>query len=88
MASGVSFQLPETTLLDADVKIGSDTFISPGLTAKGKTSIGSECNIGPNVTLIDAVIEDGVEVGGHSHIVNTTVKYGEKIYPGSVLGLR
>ena len=87
MASGVSFQLPETTLLEVDVKIGSDTFISPGLTAKGKTSIGAGCVIGPHVTLIDSVIEDGVEVGGHSHIVNTTIKRGEKIYPGSVLGL-
>ncbi len=87
MVSGVSFHLPETTLLDADVKIGSDTFVSPGLTAKGKTIIGAGCKIGPHVTLIDAVIEDGVEIGGHSHIVNKTIKRGEKIYPGSIVGL-
>jgi len=87
MASGVSFQLPETTLLEADVKIGSDTSVGPGLTAKGRTCIGSGCKIGSHVTLIDTIIEDGVEVGGHSHIINTTIRRGEKIYPGSVVGL-
>jgi bifunctional UDP-N-acetylglucosamine pyrophosphorylase/glucosamine-1-phosphate N-acetyltransferase len=87
MASGVSFHLPETTLLEADVKIGSDTFVSPGLTAKGKTQIGADCTIGPNVTLVDVVLEDGVEVGAQSYVVNTTIKRGEKIYPGSVIGL-
>jgi bifunctional UDP-N-acetylglucosamine pyrophosphorylase/glucosamine-1-phosphate N-acetyltransferase len=87
MTAGVSFKLPATSLIEADVTIGNDTVIDPGFTARGRTMIGSGCRIGPHVTLSNAEIGDGVEIGGQCDIRNTTIASGEKVYPGSVLGI-
>lgn len=87
MAAGVSFQLPATSLIEADVTIGNDTVIAPGFTARGRTKIGSGCKIGPHVSLINAEIGDGVEIGSLSEIRNTRIASGEKVYPGNILGI-
>lgn len=87
MTAGVTFRLPQTSLVEADVVIGNDTEVGPGLTARGNTTVGSRCRIGAHVTLINAQIEDGVEIGGHSEIRNTRIAKGEKVYPGSILGI-
>jgi len=41
-----------------DVVIGADTTIHPGTVLRGATNIASNCEIGPNATLIDAEIGD------------------------------
>ena len=58
--NGVSFPLPETVAVDANVEIGEDTVIEPGTVLRGSTSIGTGCTIGPNSTLIDAELGDRV----------------------------
>ncbi len=84
MAEGVTLMDPSSTFIDADVKIGKDTVIYPFTWIEGKSVIGENCEIGPNVRLQnvtvgngvtgqftyahDAVIDDGVVLGQFVHI--------------------
>ena len=43
MRQGVTLIDPDTTYIDIDVKVGSDTVIEPGVQLKGKTEIGADC---------------------------------------------
>ncbi|MBQ7478566.1 MAG: bifunctional UDP-N-acetylglucosamine diphosphorylase/glucosamine-1-phosphate N-acetyltransferase GlmU [Selenomonadaceae bacterium] len=84
MAEGVTLMDPDSTFIDADVKIGRDTVIYPFTWIEGKSVIGENCELGPNVRLQnvtigngvtgqftyahDAVIDDGVVLGQFVHI--------------------
>jgi bifunctional N-acetylglucosamine-1-phosphate-uridyltransferase/glucosamine-1-phosphate-acetyltransferase GlmU-like protein len=73
-AAGVSFVLPATTWVDADVTIGADTVIYPGAVLEGQTKIGSECVIGPYTRLVDATLGRGVELKGWNYVARTAVR--------------
>ena len=73
-AAGVSFVLPATTWVDADVTIGADTVIYPGAVLEGRTHIGSECVVGPYTRLVDAVLGRGVELKGWNYVARTAVR--------------
>lgn len=62
MMDGISMIDPERTYIDADVKIGSDTILEPGVQLKGTTTIGSDCYIGANSEIRDSIIHDHVTV--------------------------
>lgn len=62
MMDGISMIDPERTYIDADVKIGSDTILEPGVQLKGTTTIGSDCYIGANSEIRDSTIHDHVTV--------------------------
>jgi bifunctional UDP-N-acetylglucosamine pyrophosphorylase/glucosamine-1-phosphate N-acetyltransferase len=84
MADGVTIMDPDTTYVDCDVKIGSDTVIYPQTWIEGNTVIGEDCEVGPCVRLQnvkmgnkvmgqfgyyhDCVIDDGVILGQFHHI--------------------
>jgi bifunctional UDP-N-acetylglucosamine pyrophosphorylase/glucosamine-1-phosphate N-acetyltransferase len=60
--AGVTFEAPETTVIEADVEIGRDTRIAQGVTLRGSTTIGSGCEIGPHSTVADATVGDRARV--------------------------
>jgi len=62
MVNGVSIINPDDTYIDADVKIGADTIVEPGVLIKGHTTIGEDCFIGAHSEIHDMVIEDRVHV--------------------------
>lgn len=62
MLNGVTLLDPASTFIDADIPIGSDTIIAPNTTIKGRSAIGSGCEIGPNTILDSATIGDGCRV--------------------------
>jgi len=70
----VSFVLPATTWVDADVTIGADTVIYPGAVIEGQTHIGKECVIGPYSRIVNASIGRGVELRGWNYITQTTIR--------------
>ena len=72
--AGVSFVLPATIWVDADVVIGADTVIYPGAVLEGQTRIGSECVIGPYTRLVDATLGRGVELKGWNYVARTSVR--------------
>jgi bifunctional UDP-N-acetylglucosamine pyrophosphorylase/glucosamine-1-phosphate N-acetyltransferase len=82
--NGVSFASPQTITLQADVEIGEDTVIGPGVTLEAGTRIGKGCQIGPHTTLIKARLADGVWVA-HSYLVDCEVESGVKIGPFAYL---
>ncbi|MBG9983010.1 bifunctional UDP-N-acetylglucosamine diphosphorylase/glucosamine-1-phosphate N-acetyltransferase GlmU [Aerococcaceae bacterium DSM 111020] len=62
MRQGVTFYSPETTYIEADVEIGSDTILESGVSLKGQTQIGSHCHIGANSEIVDSTLADHVRV--------------------------
>lgn len=91
MLSGVTIIDPETTYIDANVEIGQDTTIYPFTILQGKTSIGKDCSIGPNVTMVDSSL--GNEVKLRQAVLEETQAGNEcnigpfsYLRPGTVLG--
>lgn len=84
MIAGVTIIDPNTTYIDAQVEIGSDTVIHPNTYLYGSTKIGTQCSIGPNCLIKDtsvgdrceitfsvaesAMLEDDVDIGPFAHL--------------------
>ena len=89
MREGVTIIDTATTYIDADVTIGSDTVILPNTMLTGRTSIGPDCEIGPNSVVHDseigqncriiasvieqATVHSDVDIGPYSHLRPDTV---------------
>lgn len=73
-ANGVSFVLPATTWVDADVRIGPDSVIYPGAVLEGHTEIGAECVIGPHSRIVDSTIGRGAELKGWNYVTRTSIR--------------
>ena len=91
MLRGVTLIDPANVYIEADVEIGMDTVIYPGVILTGKTRIGEGCLVGHNSRIQDSRIDDFVTIQS-STIIESTV--GEKtsvgpyayLRPGSRLG--
>jgi bifunctional UDP-N-acetylglucosamine pyrophosphorylase/glucosamine-1-phosphate N-acetyltransferase len=81
MDAGVSFQLPETVVVDPDVSVGEDTLIEPGVQLLGKTKIGTRCTIRTGSILTDALLGDEVTVEPHSIVVESRLENNVAIGP-------
>jgi bifunctional UDP-N-acetylglucosamine pyrophosphorylase/glucosamine-1-phosphate N-acetyltransferase len=81
MAAGVTLIDPATTYVDADVEIGTDTVIHPGVTLEGHTRIGSACEIQANVRIADSEIGDRVTINNFCLIVGARVASGASVGP-------
>jgi len=78
---GVTIEKPETVRIEATVSIGLDTVIQAGCYLIGSTHIGDECRVGPYAVLVDAWIDDRVEIFAFSHIHDASVAMGARIGP-------
>ncbi|MFC0675480.1 bifunctional UDP-N-acetylglucosamine diphosphorylase/glucosamine-1-phosphate N-acetyltransferase GlmU [Brachybacterium hainanense] len=93
MRAGVSIVDPSTTWIDAEVSIGQDTTVLPGVQLLGATDIGADVVIGPDSTLRHTVVADGAEVV-RTHALHAEI--GEQasvgpftyLRPGTVLGAK
>ncbi len=84
MLAGVTIVDPDTTYIDKSVRIGHDTVIYPNTHLQGETTIGRDCGIGPDASVIDtkvgnkvriiastlekAILEDRVSMGPYCHL--------------------
>ena len=68
MAEGVSFVDPDAVYLDADVEIGRDTIIHPGVVITGESTIGEGCIIKPGCMIEDSRLDELVEIGPSAHL--------------------
>ena len=59
MAEGVTMLNPSMVWVGPEVTVGRDTELLPMTMLWGKTSIGTDCVVGPNVQLTDASVSDG-----------------------------
>ncbi len=78
---GVTVEKPDTVRIEAGVSIGIDTVIQAGCYLIGSTTIGDECRIGPNAVLVDAWLDDRVNVYAFSHIQGAAVGSNTQIGP-------
>jgi len=90
--SGVTIIDSSSVYIEPDVKIEEDTVIYPFTSLMGKTTIGKDCVIGPQVKIIDGrigdschiefsvvesrKIENGATVGPFAYISNNKIKRG------------
>ncbi|PKM51520.1 MAG: bifunctional UDP-N-acetylglucosamine diphosphorylase/glucosamine-1-phosphate N-acetyltransferase GlmU [Firmicutes bacterium HGW-Firmicutes-7] len=58
MLGGVTIINPDQTYIGKDVKIGLDTIVYPNSFLEGRTSIGTNCTIGPSAKLISSTVND------------------------------
>ncbi|MDR2832795.1 MAG: bifunctional UDP-N-acetylglucosamine diphosphorylase/glucosamine-1-phosphate N-acetyltransferase GlmU [Streptococcaceae bacterium] len=80
MTNGVTLIDPESTYIESDVVIGSDTIIEPNVMLKGKTVIGSDVFVGANSQIVDSTIEDNVKIRA-SVIEESIVRNGADVGP-------
>lgn len=85
MLNGVTIIDPASTYIEADVQIGSDTYIYPGTVLRGETVIGEDCHIGPQADITDGTIGDGVSIK-YSTVASS--KVGDKTTIGPYANLR
>ncbi len=62
MLSGVTMIDPSAVYIEPDVQIGRDTIIWPNTYLRGRTKIGSYCEIGPSAMIWNTTIGDGCKV--------------------------
>ena len=84
MTDGVTITDPNTTFIDADIRIGKDTVIHPFTTITGQSTIGENCVIGPMTQLRDSTIGDGSQIE-RSHLENVSVASNVTVGPFSRL---
>ena len=82
--NGVTFESPQTAAIDASVRIEPDTTIGNGVTLRGATTIGAGSVIGPQTTITDSEIGDGVTIL-HSVLTECAVAAGATIGPFAYL---
>jgi bifunctional UDP-N-acetylglucosamine pyrophosphorylase/glucosamine-1-phosphate N-acetyltransferase len=81
MGAGVSFIDPDASYIDADVRVGRDTLIEPGVLLLGATEIGEQAHIGPGCRIADTTIGDGTTVLAYSVISGARIGRGCRIGP-------
>ena len=85
MIAGATLEDPASTYIDADVTIGADTVIGPGVILQGSTAIGERCEIQAGSRISNSTIGNAVVVLDHSIIVDSRVDTGARIGPFSHL---
>ncbi len=93
MRAGVTVVDPATTWIDADVVLGEDATILPGVQLHGTTTIGSGATVGPDSTLTDVTVGAGAtvtRVHGISSIIGDRATIGPFTYlrPGTIVGVK
>lgn len=84
MKNGVTFILPETTIIQSNVEIGRDTVIYPGTIIKSGTKIGANCTIGMNTQIDNSTLADNVNVLS-SVIIDSEIDSGTTVGPFAYL---
>jgi bifunctional UDP-N-acetylglucosamine pyrophosphorylase/glucosamine-1-phosphate N-acetyltransferase len=62
MDSGVTIMDPASTFIEKTVKIAPDTIIYPYTWLQGTTTIGTDCEIGPNVRFTNVKVGEGNQI--------------------------
>jgi len=73
MLEGVTFVDPERTYVDAEVSIGPDTVLAPGVRLCGETRIGRGCKIGENCVVEHSTLGDEVWLKPHCHLEQSSL---------------
>lgn len=91
MYNGVKIKDPRTTYIDMDVVVGRDTVIHPGTYLRDRTTIGKNCEIGPNTDIYKSIVSDDTNIYRSvvkESTIGMNVNIGPFAYirPGSMVG--
>ncbi|MBI3449951.1 MAG: bifunctional UDP-N-acetylglucosamine diphosphorylase/glucosamine-1-phosphate N-acetyltransferase GlmU [Acidobacteria bacterium] len=92
MIAGVTLIDPETTYVEASVRIAPDTTLHPNVTLSGTTTLGEGCVVHSGTRIADSAIGAGSTILDHCVIVDARVGRSARIgpfahlRPGSELG--
>jgi bifunctional UDP-N-acetylglucosamine pyrophosphorylase/glucosamine-1-phosphate N-acetyltransferase len=86
MRDGVTIVDPQTTCIDADVEVGQDSVIEPGVSLLGNTRIGQDCTIRAHSMITDSTLGDRVQVQPCTVITGCTI--GSDVILGPFAHLR
>jgi bifunctional UDP-N-acetylglucosamine pyrophosphorylase/glucosamine-1-phosphate N-acetyltransferase len=81
MEDGVTVLDPHSTYVEADVQIGRDTVLYPGVRLEGRTTVGEGAVLHTGVQLTDVRLGDGVTVRAYSVLSDATVEEGATLGP-------
>ena len=62
LQAGVRMMDPAAVYVDEEVTVGAGTLLLPGTILRGRTAIGANCQIGPQVMLTDCTVEEGCSI--------------------------
>lgn len=80
LAAGVVMMDSSAVYVEGQVAVGKGTVLLPGTILRGKTVVGENCTIGPNVMLTDTTVEDGVTINA-AQIEESVIRKGCEIGP-------
>jgi bifunctional UDP-N-acetylglucosamine pyrophosphorylase / glucosamine-1-phosphate N-acetyltransferase len=81
MTSGVTIIDPQTTWVEAEVVVGADTILHPGVYLEGQTRVGSGCEIHSGVRIIDSILGDRVVINNFCVIRQSQIESGAQVGP-------
>jgi bifunctional UDP-N-acetylglucosamine pyrophosphorylase / glucosamine-1-phosphate N-acetyltransferase len=85
LLDGVTMLDPRQTFIDVTVRIGRDVTIYPGTILQGHTVIGDDCELGPDIRLLDCVVGKGARI---EHTVAEEAEVGADARVGPFAHLR
>ena len=68
MSRGVTFVDPESVYLDADVEIGQDCVIEPGVVITGRSTLGEGVHVKAGCVIEESRLDDDVVIGPSAHL--------------------
>jgi bifunctional UDP-N-acetylglucosamine pyrophosphorylase/glucosamine-1-phosphate N-acetyltransferase len=68
MDDGVTFVDPDAVWLDADVQVGRDTVIEPGVMITGASRIGERCRLKAHTVIESSELADDIAIGPSAHL--------------------
>src|SRR5262245_26366609 len=81
MAAGVTIDDPATTYIDADVQVGPDTVIRPGVTLERGSVVGAGCEIHSGVRVINSRVGNRVTIHNHCVIADSEIEDDASVGP-------
>jgi bifunctional UDP-N-acetylglucosamine pyrophosphorylase/glucosamine-1-phosphate N-acetyltransferase len=73
MREGVTFVDPERSYVEAEVEIGPDSVIEPGVQLRGRTRLGAGCRIAAGSVIDDSVLGDDCAIKPHCWLESATL---------------
>jgi bifunctional UDP-N-acetylglucosamine pyrophosphorylase/glucosamine-1-phosphate N-acetyltransferase len=73
MLAGVTMIDPESTWIDASVRIEPDVVVHPFTVVRGTSRLAAGAEIGPHAVIVDAVVDEGALVGPFCYLRPGTV---------------
>jgi bifunctional UDP-N-acetylglucosamine pyrophosphorylase/glucosamine-1-phosphate N-acetyltransferase len=86
MRAGVTFVAPASTYVDADIPVGRDAWIGPGVVLRGRTTVGERARIDTGCVLTD--VEVAAEAYLKPYTVASEAVIGQRVQTGPFAHLR